>query len=365
MSPLLITTPRSYEPETPRPAQALLSQNKKERIDGYLQQVIPNVDDLSPSIRSHLIERVSNQIKYLTSEIFQQIKRTVKPGELSTKTLTLPNPVYLDAFGANLFEIFFKQKFGITLDSKQSAPGAVSYHFFDPSLNHLELVKIEFEAKWGANNRYLCEGGYQTPFERKAAPIAMTEWEARLKKLGTDSVFRVEGTEIHVHSMKLQIHAPHFYDMHKDLLTQSNQKPIIIANQEHKTFELFLEFIYLGKLSNTTSLTMLDILKLFKLAKEYQVERLIDWCSKSIDKQASIASILERHYCNLLTLALDYELKWLINICLKEADSNPACMENFLKLSCGKNLSTIIMATINLQLPRLKDSLLKFIADQK
>lgn len=362
-------TPRSvaFEPETPRPLQSLPAQDRRTLSESYLQQVIPGIEDFSPSVRAHLAKRVAAQIKYLGKEIFQQIKLSLQPGVLENKNITLPGPIYLDSFGANIFELFFKQKFGINLDSKQNQNTSTSqrYHFFEPSLSHLELSEISFEARWGANNRYLYTKAYTSTFQEKMPSIASTEWEARQHELGTDSVFRVEGKEIHVHSLKLQIHAPCFYEMHKDLLVQSKQTAITISTHEHKTFELFLEFIYLGKLDKTIPLSMLDTIKLLKLAKEYQVERLVDWCSKIIDKQITVSSILEKHYSNLLNLALDHDIQWLLDICLTEAENNPAYLAKLIKLKTEKSLPAIIKAVINLNLPKLKDSLLMEMARVK
>lgn len=357
------STPRSsfVEPSTPRPFQARVGQDKKEYIAKYLGQIRdPKIHTDSNS--SYYIKRISQQIKHLASEILEQIKLTSEPKELNAKNITISTPVYLDQLGSDLFVIFFKQKFGITLEcirtDVKNSKNCLRYHFFEPTLNHLDLFETTFHATWSEDNRYLSSEGYKSCFESKPVPISTSEYEARKKQIGTDCVFEIKGMKIHAHTIKLQIHAPHFYEMYKEGLKKGSQTPVVISDHDPKTFEQFLEFIYLGKLDINIPEALLDMIKLFKLANEYKIERLMDWCLRSVDKQSSIPTILEKHYLNFLNLALEYKLEWLLNICLKEANSKPKLLDKLAELDLKTHITTIVTATLKLNLSKVKDSLL-------
>ncbi|XP_060560406.1 uncharacterized protein LOC132720305 [Ruditapes philippinarum] len=158
-------------------------------------------------------------------------------------------------------------------------------------------------------------------------------------KLWTDVKFRCkdhdDNERIHAHKIVLAARSPVFQAMLFGPCAEENEE-ILLDSIEAETFDLFLRYAYMDKVTLTEDLAA----KVLETAHYYQVTNLVQFCA---DVLASCVKL--ENVCDILSLARRFEVISLCKACCIFIDQNADQViksEGFLKLT-KENLDYILM----------------------
>jgi hypothetical protein len=169
-----------------------------------------------------------------------------------------------------------------------------------------------------------------------------------LLRLGkkTDVVLLVNGDEINVHRLILEMRSPVFEAMFTHKMTESLTGEVEICNIRTPVFREFLKFIYTGSLENKETEFVCE---LFAVANQYQVSSLIHCCSNIL-----IGSIQMDNVICLLQMSEKFKAEDLKMACLQLITSNHEKMKTLINSSEAKSLSVEILKDVmNFSMQRL------------
>jgi len=247
------------------------------------------------------INDVRNRVESLASEILEKIRLSYTHPRSSSKPIKISSPVYLDIFGAVLFQFIFKETHGITVETIFKNVGCTQdhLHFFGPSFNHLERFKTKFRV-------------VKPPVDRQAT--AHHDQERTFKTIQYDQQELIEKLA------KIKI----------DPITQTTLDLSRLSTIDKNLKGLLSNFLHLP-FDNKTSAFLSALLK--------------GYTSNSFS--APIDPIL-------LKPALKKELDSLIEIYLQEMEKNPSLLEQYIASVSLENLYTLYQKVVKLNLPGLQ-----------
>ncbi|XP_054715297.1 BTB/POZ domain-containing protein 9-like [Uloborus diversus] len=111
------------------------------------------------------------------------------------------------------------------------------------------------------------------------------------------------------HSLLLASQSAVLRSMLSDDFSEKNSRRIVLKDVKPETVELFLEYIYCGRVVFET---WRDAYELLKVAHQYQVDPLVQRCGRFLEGVLSIANV-----CHLYQAAFVYSLWGLKEHCLR------------------------------------------------
>ena len=138
-----------------------------------------------------------------------------------------------------------------------------------------------------------------------------------------DVIFEIQCREIPCHKLFLN-QCPHFQALFQGNWKENNSKdPIQFKECKARTFELLLEFLYIGNFKDVTQLTFEDYLDLFVLADFLQYNPLKILCTQYISQNADKSNFLISHFVDLAVIQLQIGDEFLEKFCCWFLDAHP------------------------------------------